>query len=83
MCAWPTVSTSRRGFFGIVNTLALSVFGWLLVQALQDQFPLRFVFPGGQLAVAVVAASLAGVLAGVFPARRAARVDMLAAIAAE
>jgi putative ABC transport system permease protein len=69
---------------GVVLGLAVGAFfGWLLVQALQDQFALRFVFPTGQLLAAVVIAGLAGVVAGVLPARRAARVDMLAAIATE
>jgi putative ABC transport system permease protein len=91
-------------FFGIVNTLALSVFerireigllravgmtrgqvrsmvrwesmlvavlgavlglgiglffGWILVQALQEQFELRYIVPAGQLTAAVVAAAVA------------------------
>lgn len=81
MVRWESVLIA---ILGVVLGLGVGTFfGWLLVQALQDQFPLRFVFPGGQLAAAVVVAGLAGVLAGVLPARRAARVDVLAAIAAE
>ena len=39
--------------------------------------------PAGQLAVFVLAAVLVGVLAAVFPARRAAKLDVLRAIATE
>jgi putative ABC transport system permease protein len=41
------------------------------------------VIPAGRIAIYVVAASAAGLLAAVAPARRAARMDVLAAIAAE
>ena len=58
-------------------------FGWLLVQGLQDEFALRLVIPGGQLVLAVAIAALAGVVAGILPARRAARVDMLRALTAD
>ncbi|MCC5948008.1 MAG: ABC transporter permease [Nitriliruptoraceae bacterium] len=78
MIRWESVLISVLGV-----TLGLGVglfFGWLLVQALQDDFPLRLVIPTGQLALAVVIAVVAGVLAGVLPARRAARVDVLRAV---
>jgi putative ABC transport system permease protein len=39
--------------------------------------------PGGRLALVVLVGALAGMLAGIRPARRAARLDVLAAIAAE
>jgi len=81
MIRWESVLISVLGV-----SLGLGVglfFGWLLVQALQDEFPLRLVIPGGQLALAVLIAVLAGVLAGVLPARRAARVDVLRAVTTE
>ncbi|CAN5908453.1 hypothetical protein BH23ACT10_BH23ACT10_28830 [soil metagenome] len=58
------------------------VFGWMSVQALADQGVSVFAFPGVQIALAVVAAAVAGTLAAVLPARRAARVDVLRALAA-
>lgn len=76
-------SSSGRMLDEVLGLAVGAFFGWLLVQALQDQFALRFVFPAGQLLTAVVIAGLAGVIAGVLPARRAARVDVLAAIATE
>lgn len=69
---------------GAVLGLVLGVlFAWLLGRALADQGLGEFVVPGGQLAVGVVVAALAGVLAGVLPARRAARVDVLQAVSAD
>jgi putative ABC transport system permease protein len=41
------------------------------------------VIPGGQIAVYVIAAAVAGLLAAIAPARRAARMNMLTAIATE
>jgi putative ABC transport system permease protein len=81
MIRWESVIISVLGV-----TLGLGVglfFGWLLVQALQDEFPLRLVIPTVQLVLAVLVAVLAGVLAGVLPARRAARVDVLQAVTTE
>jgi putative ABC transport system permease protein len=40
-----------------------------------------FTVPFGQLAVVLVVACLVGIVAGVLPARRAARIDVLDAIA--
>ena len=44
---------------------------------------LTVVIPGSQIVLYVVAAALAGLLAAIAPARRAARMNMLTAIAAE
>jgi putative ABC transport system permease protein len=57
-------------------------FGWVMVRALEDQGLRTFTIPFGQLAVLVVVAALAGVGAAILPARRAARLDVLAAITA-
>lgn len=59
------------------------VFGWALVRALADEGITSFGIPWSQLAVIVVIAVLAGVAAALYPARRAARLDVLAAIASE
>ncbi|MCZ7528302.1 MAG: FtsX-like permease family protein [Acidimicrobiia bacterium] len=58
-------------------------FGWALVQALRDEGFEVFQVPFGQLAVIVVVAGLAGVLAAVGPARRAAKLDVLRAVTTE
>jgi putative ABC transport system permease protein len=59
------------------------VFGLALMTSLADEGLEVVQVPVGQLAAYVVAAGLVGVLAAVFPARRAARLDVLRAIATE
>ena len=59
------------------------VFGLALMTSLADDGLEVVRVPFGQLALYVVAAGLVGVLAAVFPARRAARLDVLRAIATE
>lgn len=59
------------------------VFGLALMTSLADDGLEVVKVPFGQLALYVVAAGLVGVLAAVFPARRAARLDVLRAIATE
>ena len=56
---------------------------WAIVRALADQGVTELVVPAGPLAVIVAMACLAGVLAAVGPARRAAKLDVLTAIASE
>jgi putative ABC transport system permease protein len=69
---------------GAVLGLAIGVFfGWTIVRALSGQGITEFTLPGGQLVVFVVFAGLAGILAAVGPGRRAAKVDVLRAIATE
>ncbi len=69
---------------GAVLGLAVGVlFGWAVVAALSDQGIKTLVIPGGQLVLYVILAAVAGVVAAVFPARRAARLDVLAAISYE
>ncbi|GAB3773088.1 putative ABC transport system permease protein [Nocardioides ginsengisegetis] len=58
-------------------------FGVALMYALRDQGLEVISVPTSQLAVFLVLALLIGVLAAVFPARRAARLDILRAIATE
>jgi putative ABC transport system permease protein len=70
--------------FGTLLGLAIGLFfGWALVQALRSNGFNRLTVPAGQLAVVVVIAALAGVAAAILPGRRAARLDVLQAIAAE
>jgi putative ABC transport system permease protein len=65
----------------VFGTAVGVVFGWMSVQALAGQGVSTFAFPVGQVALAVLAAAVAGTLAAVLPARRAARVDVLRALA--
>lgn len=57
--------------------------GSAFVHVLKDKGLTDLAIPGGQIAVYVVAAALAGVLAAAWPARRASRLDILEAIAQE
>ena len=72
--------------FGAVGGIALGVFlGWAMVQAVATASGGlgTFALPVGNLVVVLVVGAIAGVLAGLRPARRAARLDVLAAIATE
>jgi putative ABC transport system permease protein len=60
-----------------------AVFGFAVITALRDQGFNTFVIPVGQLIAVVVLAFLAGVAAAIWPARRAARLDVLRAITTE
>jgi putative ABC transport system permease protein len=69
--------------FGTLMGLLIGLlFGRAIVAALSNQ-GIAFAVPVGQLVVYVVLAALAGLLAGTFPARRAARLDILRAIYTE
>jgi putative ABC transport system permease protein len=71
--------------YGTIGGLALGVFlGWGLVRATSDDAaPSVFSAPLGQLTVVLVAGAIAGMLASLRPARRAARPDVLNAIATQ
>ncbi len=67
---------------GTVLGFALAVAGsWGIVSAIPGDRPVPLAVPPVQLTVIVVLAALAGVLAAVGPARRAAKLDILDAIA--
>lgn len=69
---------------GTLIGLAIGLFfGWTIIQALKDEGFEVFAAPVGQLIVIVIAAGLAGVVAALFPARRAAKLDVLRAISTE
>ena len=79
MVRWEAVIIA---LFGTCLGLGIGLFfGWAMVTAVPDQGALPV--PVGQLAVGAVVAAIAGVLAAIGPARRAARLDVLAAIATE
>ena len=71
--------------FGTAVGLGLGTFlGWALMRAIAaDQGMGLFSVPVGQLAIVLGLGAMVGILAAVRPARRAARLDVLAAIATE
>jgi putative ABC transport system permease protein len=78
---WESVVIALQG-----TALGLGVgvfFGWALVRALHDEGLVAFSLPVVSLAVMVVLAALAGVVAAILPARRAARLNVLRAIVTE
>ncbi|MFE6619980.1 ABC transporter permease [Streptomyces sp. NPDC057740] len=83
MVRWESVLVAA---FGTVGGLALGAFlGWVLVKASDGASDSAFAFaiPPLQLLVVALVGVTAGALAGLRPARRAARLDVLRAIAAE
>lgn len=81
MVRWEAVIVA---LLGAVLGLVIGIFfGWIFIRALGQIGLEAFVIPFWQLAVAFTLAGLAGVIAAVIPARRAARVDVLRAIAVE
>jgi putative ABC transport system permease protein len=79
---WEAVVVS---VFGTLGGLGLGVLiGWGLVRGASGELSLSTVsVPPGQLAVVLVAGAIVGVLAAVRPARRASRIDVLAALATD
>lgn len=78
---WESVIIALQG---TALGLAIGVFfGWALVRALDDQGIDTLSIPVPSLAVVVVLAALAGVVAALWPSRRAAKLDVLRAIVTE
>jgi putative ABC transport system permease protein len=71
--------------FGTAGGVGLGMFlGWAMVQAISAAEGLgSFTLPAGQLAVVLALGALVGIVAAVRPARRAARLDVLQAIATD
>jgi putative ABC transport system permease protein len=81
MVTWEAVIIS---VFGALLGVAIGIFfGWAVVQALGETAEIVLRIPAGQLTLAVVLAAIAGVVAAVYPARRASRLNVLQAIAYE
>ena len=78
---WESVIIALLGT--LVGLVIGFFFGWAVIQALKDQGFTRFAPPAGQLILVVIVGGLAGVLAAVFPARRAAKLDVLKAVTHE
>ena len=70
-------------FGGLLGLAVGAIFGVALQRALVDQGVTELTFPVGQLAVYLLLAAVAGVLAAWLPARRASRLNVLMAIAAD
>lgn len=81
MIRWEAVLIA---LFGALSGIATGILlGWAVVAALRDQGLRSFAVPTGQLAVLVAVAVIAGIVSAVYPGRRAARLDVLEAIAYE
>jgi putative ABC transport system permease protein len=81
MVRWEAVIISVMGaLLGVAIGIA---FGWALQQALEPEGFTELGIPGGQLAFYVVFAALLGVFFAIFPARRAAKLNVLDAISYE
>jgi putative ABC transport system permease protein len=66
---------------GTALGLAIGVFfGWAMVEALRDEGIAVFKVPVASLVVVALLAAAAGVIAAIPPARRAAKLDVLAAV---
>jgi putative ABC transport system permease protein len=70
-------------FGAVIGIIVGTLLGIALVSALHSQGLTSTVVPGKSLVIFLVLAALLGFLAASWPARRAARLDVLAAIAAE
>jgi putative ABC transport system permease protein len=70
--------------FGAVLGMVVGIgFGWALQQALEPEGVTELAIPGGQLIFYFVFAALAGVIAAIWPARRAAKLNVLESISYE
>lgn len=70
--------------FGALLGVVLGIFfGWAIIRALADEGFDSFVIPWGALALWVLATAILGVLFAIWPARRAAKLNVLAAISYE
>ncbi len=78
---WESVIIALQGT--LLGMVIGGFFGWALVRALREEGIDRFTVPVTTLLVVLLLAALAGVLAAVLPARRAAKLDVLRAIVAE
>jgi putative ABC transport system permease protein len=81
MIRWESVIIAIQGT--VLGLVVGVLFGWALVTALSDEGFETFRLPVLTLVVIVVLAALAGVLAAVWPARRAAKLDVLRAVVTE
>ena len=81
MIRWEAVLIAIFG--AILGIGAGILLGWAVVQALADQGLGTFSIPWAQLLVYILIAAIAGVIAAIYPARKASQLDILEAIAYE
>lgn len=80
MIRWESVLVATLG--GIVGIVVGSVLGWIIVSRLSDDIQVLSI-PWISLIVFVALSALVGVIASIFPARRAAKMNVLEAVATE
>nr|MDT0667185.1 FtsX-like permease family protein [Micromonospora sp. DSM 115978] len=68
-------------FGALLGVVVGSFFGWALASALEEQGITTVAYPVGRILTVVVVGAVLGVMAAIFPARRAAKMDVLRAIA--
>ncbi len=78
---WESVIIALQG--ALLGLLVGVFFGWALVTALRDEGFNTLEIPVASLLVIMILAGVAGVVAALWPARRAARLDILRAVAGE
>jgi putative ABC transport system permease protein len=71
------------GLGGGLGVLVALFFGWALVRSMATLGVTQFVLPVGQLTGLALLATVAGVLAAVLPARKAASLEVLKAMSSE
>ena len=81
MIRWEAVVVAVLG--GVLGAAVGTAFALVTLRALEETGVTKVAVPGGQLALAVLATGVAGVLTAVLPARRAAKVDVLRAVTVE
>jgi putative ABC transport system permease protein len=81
MIRWESVIITILG--AVLGLAVGAFFGWAAVSSMGSIGVDQLSFPVGRLILFVVVAGLAGVVAAIFPARRAAKLDVLLAIAHE
>jgi putative ABC transport system permease protein len=79
MIRWESVIITILG--AVLGLAVGAFFGWAAVSAMGDIGVDRLSLPAFRLVMFVVVAGLAGIVAAIFPARRAAKLDLLDAIA--
>ena len=81
MVRWESVIIAVFG--AMLGMVAGAVLGWIVVLALRDEGLGDFAIPVGQLVTLVLIAGVAGVVAAIYPAWKASRLNILDAIAYE
>jgi putative ABC transport system permease protein len=81
MIRWEAVIVAT---FGALLGVGIGiVLGWAVVRALADEGLGAFSIPVGQVILALVLAAISGVIAAIWPARKASRMNILDAITTE